>query len=199
MSADEIRDLLANEYNWDVEEMARDHRMTVHDITGLLQCGGSAGKEEALEKKKTTKASYDVIFTPMVNVEVEVMDPENPTELEFDAIAREAFRKVCENADEKLSAENISVVRLYREPNGRNHFVFGCPDYSHIDPEILLELTHLTYQKLYEMLQNGVEVSHLIRNAARELTEKHKNTDWQETDFWLTMEVEATLFLKTFD
>lgn len=47
MTADEVRRLLIEEYNWDVEEMARDRHLTVREVTGLLQHGSVPGPSPA--------------------------------------------------------------------------------------------------------------------------------------------------------
>ena len=201
MTAEEIRKHLTEDYRWDAAAMANAYSITPDELTGYLQCGGKPQKEEKKEERQPVKASYHVVFSPMTSVEAEVIDPENPTDKELAAIAEKAFQNVSENAAEKLSAENISMVRLYRiEGNGsglrRGHYIFGHPEYEAIDPAILVEMTQLTYQKLYEKFQDGVEVSNLIRDFARKLTETYKNTDWLNCDFWLTMEEEADDFLE---
>lgn len=195
MTAEEIRATLANDYNFDVEAMAKDHRLPVATVTHLLQKGGAALREE--KKPTGQEATYDVAFAPMVNVRIRVEDPLNPTEAEQEEILRLAKQAVADNFDEKLGAENASLIRLW-SVGGKEvprHYVFGNPGYD-IDPEIVLELSQLLYPDLYKEEQDGIEVSHLIRDLARELTEKYKNTDWEEGDFWLTMEQEADDFLK---
>lgn len=66
---------------------------------------------------------------------------------------------------------------------------------GYIDPEILLELTALCYKELYRTLENGVQVSSLLREKAAEITARHQHTDWDEEDFWLTLEAEADALL----
>lgn len=66
---------------------------------------------------------------------------------------------------------------------------------GYIDPEILLELTALCYKELYRTLENGVQVSCLLREKAAEITARHQHTDWDEEDFWLTLEEEAESLL----
>ena len=194
MTADEVRASLAKDYNYDVEAMATDHRLPVATVTLLLQKGGAALGNK--EKPSGQQASYDVAFAPMVNVRIRVEDPLNPTEAEQEEILRLAKQAVADSFDEKLGAENASLIRLY-SVGGKEvpqHYVFGNPAYD-IDPEIVLELSQLLYPELYKEEQDGIEVSHLIRDLARELTEKYKNTVWEEDDFWLTMEQEADNFL----
>ena len=204
MSPDEIRDLLANEYNWDIEEMARDHRMTVHDITGLLQCGGEGWqKKNASQAPVNPRASYDVAFTPMVNVEFTPQDPCNLTEKEMDEVISLAVMSVADNFGENISAENLSMIRLYKvdsdEPGTeRNHYIVGNPEYDPIDPEILVEVTKNLYECLYDENPDGILTSHTLIELARKLTEKYRHTDWRdgEHDFWITMEEETEAFLK---
>lgn len=206
-SPEEIRRELQEEFNWDIEEMARNYSRSVPDMLRLIRCGGDKWKGNTnIQKDTRIRASYDVMFSPMVNVKVEVKDPENPTDEEYEAIVEKAFREVCDNAGEKLSSENVSMVCLYDvdgDPDGtrRDHYVTGGPEYEPIDPEILLELTQLTYGKLYEKNPDGVDVSSAIRSRARQLTEKYKNTDWNNEghDFWLTMEQESEDFLKEYE
>lgn len=192
-SKETIREILTNIYCWDIEQMAKNYGLTIHELKNALQNGYTPENGNGTPK---TLATYDVLFTPMVNVEAHVADPENPTEEEMDAILVKAYQALCDNAEEKLSAENVSMIRLYRvkgdkEWTQRDHYIFGSPEFN-IDPEILVELTQLTYETLYHLWNNGVEVSRTIRKHAAELTAKYVNTDWHNgKDFWLTMETEA--------
>ena len=203
MSPDEIRDLLANEYNWDIEEMARDHRMTVHDITGLLQCGGEGWqKKNAPQAPVKPRASYDVAFAPMVNVQFTPEDPCNLTEKEIDEVISLAVMSVADDFGEKISAENLSMIRLYKvdgdEPGTeRNHYIVGNPEYNPIDPEILVEVTKNLYEKLRSEDDDDILVSHTLIQFARKLTEKYKNTDWKdgEHDLRIAMAEECEAFL----
>lgn len=68
-----------------------------------------------------------------------------------------------------------------------------CED---IDPEILLELTAATYHVLYPLGIKGVELSSELRTRAAALTQKYADTNWEEKDFWLTMDDESDQFLK---
>lgn len=77
-----------------------------------------AGLERTRKPSPTTpapqKCSYDVIFCPMVNVEMEgIVDPLNPTDEEYDAIIAKASQNLFENFDEKINNENIEDIRLY--------------------------------------------------------------------------------------
>lgn len=169
---------------------------TVREGTILRITGMDAA---ALKREKNIsgiEATYDVIFSPMVNVKIRVRDPLNPTEAEQEKILELAKEKIADSFDEKLGRENASMIRLYTVDRKKvpRHHVFGNPEHD-IDPEIVLELTHLLHNVLYEKEQDGVLVSRLILDLARELSERHKNTDWEETDFWLTMEREAETFL----
>ena len=199
MTAEQIRTLLKERYQWDVEAMARDYRRTIPQMTALLRDGGVVATRDADGLKA---ASYDVVLSPMVNVTLRVADPENPTEEETERILEAAFEAVCDDAREKLGPENASMIRLYRvegdeEGQTRDHYVSGSPEYDNIDPDILIELTQLTYNRLYEAVRDGVEVATTIRNKARQLSAKYVNTDWRhdDLDFWITMEEEADAFL----
>ena len=194
MTAEEVRSVFANEYNYDVEAMAADHRIHVRTVTLLLQQGGPALHKAVKPSEEET--TYDVAFVPIVNVKIRAEDPLNPTDAEQERILELAKLAVAENFEEKLGAENASFIRLY-SVGGKEvpqHYVFGNPGYD-IDPEIVLELSQLLYPELYKEEQDGIMVSHIIRDLARELTEKYKNTVWEEGDFWLTMEQEADDFL----
>ena len=202
MSPDEIRDLLADEYNWDIEEMARDHRITVHDITGLLQCGGEGWqKKNAPQAPVKPRASYNVAFAPMVNVQFTPEDPCNLTEKEMDEVISLAVISVADNFGEKISAENLSMIRLYKmdgdEPGTeRNHYIFTTE--SAPDPQILVEVTDNLYKMLYDENQDFNLTSQTIIEFARNLTEKYRNTDWrdEEHDFWFTIEQECFEYMK---
>ena len=63
------------------------------------------------------KASYDVTFVPMTNVEVEVADPYNPTEGEQERIIEAACRKRFP----AVSSEDVAEIRLY-EVEGKEVF-----------------------------------------------------------------------------
>ncbi len=109
MSADEIRALLTGEYGWDIASMAGDCCLTVPQLVVLLLKGGKGCTEEPPK----TKVTYDVAFEPMTNVETEVADPQNPTEEEQNAIIQKAAMKILSSFDEMISAENLSLIRLY--------------------------------------------------------------------------------------
>lgn len=63
------------------------------------------------------------------------------------------------------------------------------------DPEIVLELTQSSYHVLYALGIKGVELATEIMDRAKELSLKYRKTDWQEEDFWLTMEKETDDFI----
>lgn len=70
--------------------------------------------EEAPKPKNVTLCSYDVVFCPMVNVEMEgIVDPLNPTDEEYDAIIAKASQNLLENFDDKINNENVEDIRLY--------------------------------------------------------------------------------------
>lgn len=204
MSPDEIRDLLAAQYNWDVEDMAEDHQMTVREVTDLLQCGGEGWqKRNAQQAPAKPQASYDVAFAPMVNVQFTPKDPCNLTEKEIDQVISLAVMSVADNFGENISAENLSMIRLCKvdgdEPGTkRNHYIVGNPEYRPIDPQILVEVTDNLYKMLYDENQDFILTSHTIIEFARNLTEKYRNTDWRdgEHDFWFTIEQECFEYMK---
>ena len=204
MSPDEIRDLLADQYNWDVEDMAEDHQMTVKDVTGLLQRGGEGWqKRNAQQAPAKPQASYDVAFAPMVNVRFTPEDPSNLSEKEQNEIINLAKSAVAKDFGEKISAENVSMIRLYKVDGDvpgteRNHYIVGNPEYDPIDPEILVEVTNNLYECLYNENPDGIQTSHTLIELARKLTGKYRNTDWHDGghDFWITMDEEAEAFLK---
>ena len=196
MTAEEVRRHLADDYNYDVEAMAKDHRLDVHTVTLLLQKGGGALREG--KTPSGTEASYDVAFAPMINVKLRVADPLNPTgeeQIEILALAKDA---IADAFNEKLGPENASIIRLYSVDGKKvpNHYVLGLPETDGIDPEILFELTINTANKLDEAYNDHSAVWSYIRYEALRLTEKYKNTDWREKDFWLTMEEESDAFLR---
>ena len=197
MTAEEVRRHLADDYNYDVEAMARNHRLDVHTVTLLLQKGGGALREG--KTPSGTEASYDVAFAPMINVKLRVADPLDPTEEEQDEILALAKEAIAEAFNEKLGPENASIIRLYSVDGKKvpNQYVLGLPETDGIDPEILFELTINTAKELDEAYNDHSAVWSYIRYEALRLTEKYKNTDWREKDFWLTMEEESDAFLRT--
>lgn len=64
---------------------------------------------------KPVTASYDVAFEPMVNVTLEVADPEKPTDEEVDRIVALAVGKLRERilSPHDSTAEDLTLVRLY--------------------------------------------------------------------------------------
>ena len=66
---------------------------------------------------------------------------------------------------------------------------------DYIDPEILMELTALCYKDLYRALENGSQVSILLRSRAAKITALAQHTDWNMEDFWLALEAEAEALL----
>ena len=130
MSAREVRDLLAEKYAWDLEALARDHRIGLQEAAALRRYGGGE-----LEKTPDTPAvaSYDVLFVPMVNVKVAVANPENPTETEIESIIDAAVEEVAKQFYEKINTENLQFVRLYQKDATKpdapeyNLYVEGAP------------------------------------------------------------------------
>ena len=195
---EEIRKELIEEFDWDVAEMARNYGRTVDEMTVLLQKGGE--KVRRSDKKKTP-TSFDIVFTPMVNVKAVVANPAHPTYEELEAIVAKAKQAVIGNIDEKISMENVLSVSIYRE-NEKPFFVCGGREYP-TDPQILLELTVNAYQKLYDLTGDHDYVSSVLRGRATLLTEKYMNADWaggndRDKDFWLNMEEESTQLVDEF-
>lgn len=197
-SPEEIRQELANEWAWDIAAMAANYRRSLSEMAGLLQHGGETYREN--RKKKTAGpalvgASYDVTFSPVTNVRVEVIDPHHPTDAEMAEILKLAVGNIFNDMDGKISAENVSSVTLYSvkdvevdrpkplQPEG-------------IDPEILVELTAHAYKELYTFHNDGAWVNNELRQEAMRLTQKYWETDWDQTDFWITMEEEAQAFIE---
>ena len=68
-----------------------------------------------MAKKYRKTTSFDVAFSPMVNVTTKVLDPKNLTEDERERVADLAVQKVRENLQEKISSENLEFIRIYKE------------------------------------------------------------------------------------
>lgn len=73
-------------------------------------------------KAKPVTASYDVAFEPMVNVTLEVADPEKPTDEEVDRIVALAVGKLRERilSPHDSTAEDLTLVRLYTVGGKKN-------------------------------------------------------------------------------
>lgn len=197
-SPEEIRQELAGEWAWNIAAMAANYHRSLSEMADLLHHGGETYREN--RKKETTgpalvRASYDVTFSPTTNVRVEVIDPHHPTDAEMAQILELAVSNIFNNLDEKISAENVLSVTLYSvkdvevkspkplQPEG-------------IDPEILVELTALAYKEIYAFHNDGAWVNNKLRQEAMRLTQKYWETDWDQTDFWITMEEEAQAFIE---
>lgn len=70
-------------------------------------------KQNPVAPKGETQSSYDVTFSPMVNVKLHVADPLRPTEKEVEEIIRLAVQAVFEYGEEVISGENVDSIRLY--------------------------------------------------------------------------------------
>lgn len=191
MTAEKARDLLKNKYNWDVLKMATELCISIPRLTSILQCGNPDVTEHGL------KTSYDVCFTPVVNVERVTKNPETPTKEEINEIIKDAIIKVKSDIDDKISARNIEFIRTYC-PCGSGSksrtYIYG--NENTVDPEILFELTINTYRELYPGIVSEHAVAFgQIYEHARTLTEKYKNTDWSQEDFWDAMDTEAAAIL----
>lgn len=196
-SPEEIRQELIAQWNWDIHKMAQNYRRTVNEMANLLQYGGDEWRKKKYQAKNTklVKATYDVTFAPVANVETEVADPHNPTDSEMCEIIELAVNKIINNMDEEISGENVRSVSLMSTNNT------DVPNPKPLKPEgtdleILVELTALVYDRLYAICDDGVAVNTTIRQHAMHLTQKYWNTDWDERDFWLTMEEEAEKFIQ---
>lgn len=197
-SPEEIRRELAGEWAWNIAAMAANYRRSLSEMADLLQHGGETYREN--RKKKTAgpalvRASYDVTFSPATNVRVEVIDPRHPTDTEMAEIVELAINRVLNNMEEKISAENISSVTLHSIKDVEVKLPKPLQPEG-IDPEILVELTALAYKDLYALLNDGEWVNKILRQEAMRLTQKYCQTDWDQTDFWITMEEEAQAFIE---
>lgn len=195
-SPEEIRQELMNEWNWNIKDMARNYKRSTDEMLVLLQSGGEEYQKNQGQKKSNelVKATYDVTFCPMTNVEVEVANPSKPTETEMETIISQAIEKIMANPDDYITEENLQFVKPY-SINGKPHDNPKPLEPEGVDPEILVELTMLTYKELYAIHNDGVWVSTTIQERAWKVTKKYWNTDWNEKDFWLTMEEEAETLL----
>lgn len=197
-SPEEIRQELASEWAWNIAAMATNYRRSLSEMAGLLQHGGETYRES--QKKETAgpalvRASYDVTFSPATNVRVEVIDPHHPTDTEIAQIMELAVSNILYDMGEEDLAENVSSVTLHSV----NDVEVKSPKPlwpEDIDPEILVELTALAYKDLYAILNDGAWVSNELRQEAMRLTKKYWETDWDQTDFWITMEEEAQAFIE---
>lgn len=197
-SPEEIRQELAGEWSWNIAAMAANYRRSLSEMADLLQHGGETYQEN--RKKKTTdpafvRASYDVIFSPATNVRVEVIDPRHPTETEMAEIVELAVSNILNDMDGKISAENVSSVTLHSIKDVEVEFPKPLQPEG-IDPEILVELTAIAYKDLYALRNDGVWVNNKLRQEAMRLTKKYWETNWDQIDFWITMEEEAQAFIE---
>lgn len=197
-SPEEIRQELAGEWAWNIAAMAANYHRSLSEMADLLHHGGETYREN--RKKETTRpalvrASYDVTFSPTTNVRVEVIDPHHPTDAEMAQILELAVNNIFNNLDEKISAENVLSVTLYsvKDVEVKSPKPLWPED---IDPEILVELTALAYKDLYALRNDGAWVNNKLRQEAMRLTQKYWETDWDQTDFWTTMEEEAQAFIE---
>lgn len=197
-SPEEIRQELAGEWDWNIAAMAANYHRSLSEMADLLHHGGETYREN--RKKETTgpvlvRASYDVTFSPTTNVRVEVIDPHHPTDAEMAQILELAVSNIFNNLDEKISAENVLSVTLYSVKDVE--VKSPKPLWPEgIDPEILVELTALAYKELYALHNDGAWVNNKLRQEAMRLTQKYWETDWDQTDFWITMEEEAQAFIE---
>lgn len=197
-SPEEIRQELAGEWAWNIAAMAANYHRSLSEMASLLQYGGETYREN--RKKETVgpalvRASYDVTFSPTTNVRVEVIDPHHPTDAEMAQILELAVNNIFNDLDEKISAENVSSVALYSVKDVEVDRLKPLQPEG-IDPEILVELTALAYKELYAFHNDGAWVSNALRQEAMRLTRKYWETDWDQTDFWITMEEEAQAFIE---
>lgn len=88
----------------------------------------------------------------------------------------------------------ILALSLSKKMNGKDTISnpISTPD---IDPEILIELTANCHKELYRRLGEWEAVTGTLLDEAKRLTMKYKDTDWDEKDFWLTMEEESDRIL----
>ena len=191
-SPEEIREELIREFNWNIEKMAADYGRSVAEMALLLQNGGK-------NYRKKVKASYQLTFCPMTCVTVEVKDPHNIDDKELETIVNTAAEKIRKDFFEKIGMENLDSIKLYAidgtlVPPDQPASESDC---GGIDPEILVELSALAYQQLYAIRNEGTWVNETIRSYAKELTEKHRDTNWDQTDFWITMEEEAEKLIES--
>ena len=57
------------------------------------------------------KTAFLVSFCPMTRVVIDVQNPDNLTEQEYDEIVAKAREQILENTDERINGENIDEVR----------------------------------------------------------------------------------------
>lgn len=114
-SPEMIRKELEEEFDGDVKAMADNYLRTKKQMLDLLKNGGEEYRKTATPPPNgLVRASFDVGFTPMVNVTFDVADPGNLTEEEEERIIALAVEKVRQNFEEKISGENIDFIKEYK-------------------------------------------------------------------------------------
>lgn len=196
-SPEEIQKELITEWCWNIKNMAANYHRSTDEMLHLIQFGGETYEKNRHKEnnEKLVKASYDVTFCPMTNVEVLVADPAHPTVLEMNEIIGKAIGKVIADVEDKICDENVESVTLWSINDVEVENPHPLKPEG-IDTQILVELTALAYKELYDLHNDGVMVFNIIRRQAELLTKKYWETDWKEKDFWLTMEAEAEALVK---
>ena len=201
MSADMVRSILENVYHWDLEKMSVQEEITVAELSDLLQNGNE--KKESVPSGKH-KVSYDLLFSLMAgNLEMEVTDPHELSDEQLEKLIQKAAEQIVKRIMNGELGENLTFARTYMV-DGKEDVPFylnGQQEFPGYDPQIVIEITQMCYPRLYSKYNDGALVAGIIGTFCAELTEKYKNTDWQdgENDFWLTMEEEADNLLAEHD
>lgn len=117
-SPEEIWDELRKEFNYNILAMAENYSRTPEKMTELLRFGGDEYRRKQIAasgSESPVTASFDVGFAPMVNVTLEVANPDNLSEEDENRIIHLAVEQVRQNFNEKISHENVDFIKRYIE------------------------------------------------------------------------------------
>lgn len=70
---------------------------------------------ELFQQQNERVSSYDVCIAPMVNVQLTVKDPRNPSQQERETIIQLAIQAILSDTEGLLCQDNLESIKLYEE------------------------------------------------------------------------------------
>lgn len=124
------------------------------------------------------KCSYDVCFTPMVNVTMEdIADPRHPTEKEIETITRKAAWALLEESEEYINTENLESVTLYEEDVKKGPLSSPVPIFGQKSLHVATIIERCAYGDTYASILHHPTAEGLLEKIKEHLQKMHDDRE----------------------
>lgn len=111
-SSEDIRKEFREEFGYNLLAMAENYGRTLREMAAILAREDKREEDAEIPESKKLNATFNVRFTPAVNVEVAASNPFSPTEEEIEEIVSAAKKAVEEDTDKHFSRDTLESIRL---------------------------------------------------------------------------------------